>query len=529
MNKVTNRIKKIRYTYMKTALFTVAVSAFFLPSFQKFEREGDNIFTVSLNGQEIGRVAETDGLDEYILEARKEIAKDSRELVFLDYDVKVEGEEVLFGPVDKADTLRENVKAVLKDSVVQTLLRAYTVKVNEFTVNLRSIDEVRQLLQASIDKYATEDKFEVALVQDSSREFNVLTAVVAEKTEENNLDGTAIENGLLPESGINAVLTELVQAVEPAREKNWDEYDLGLLEINFKDEVEVVESYLPGNELTDLATAIELVTKDQEKNTTYEVVAGDTLSGISIDTNIPLDKLIEMNENLENENSIIRVGDELIITIPEPELSVVRQEEAYYEEEYDEDVIYVDNDEWYTTKSVTLQEPSAGFRKVIAVVNFENDKEVSRDIVKEEVVMEAVPKIVERGTKIPPTYIKPISGGRQTSTFGYRRAPTRGATSYHGAIDWATPTGTAVFASSSGTVARAGWVGSYGNVIYINHPDGNQTRYAHLSRILVSAGQSVSQGQRIALSGNTGVSTGPHLHFELIINGQKVNPLLYIE
>ena len=123
------------------------------------------------------------------------------------------------------------------------------------------------------------------------------------------------------------------------------------------------------------------MTQEEEKSDVYEVVSGDTLSEIAIKTNIPLDKLIEMNASLEDENSMIRVGDELIITVPEPKLAVVRQEEMYYEEDYEEDVIYIDNDDWYTTETKTLQEPSAGHRRVIAVVTFENDKQTATDII----------------------------------------------------------------------------------------------------------------------------------------------------
>lgn len=83
-------------------------------------------------------------------------------------------------------------------------------------------------------------------------------------------------------------------------------------------------------------------------------------------------------------------------------------------------------------------------------------------------------------------------------------------------------------ASSGGTVTRAGWGSGYGYVVYIRHADGRETRYGHLSKVLVKAGQQVSQGQKIALSGNTGRSTGPHLHFELRINGASVNPLEYL-
>ena len=112
---------------------------------------------------------------------------------------------------------------------------------------------------------------------------------------------------------------------------------------------------------------------------------------------------------------------------------------------------------------------------------------------------EAVPKIVKRGTKVPPTYIKPISGGRLSSGFGGRNTPTRGASTNHKGIDWATPVGTAVMASSGGTVTK----GRLGKrlrlyVVHIQHADGRETRYGHLSKVLVSPGQKVSQGQKIA-------------------------------
>lgn len=528
MRKVTSYYKRLKITYIHTALFIITIAALFLPNFTRFDKTGDNWFAIKVNGSQVGVVGDTGELQDYVLEARKKIAQETGELVFIDVDIQTEGREVLWGKIDPKEQVLSNIEQVMRAGIKETMHRSYTVKVNEYTVNLASIDEVKQLLQASIDKFATEDKFEVELVLDSTREFNVLTTHMAQKQDEEEEAAAETDMQNVGTGGIIAAMNEMFDETEPAREKDWDDFEYGLMSIDFGDEVEVVESYLPESQITPLAAAIEEVTKDQEKNTLYEVVSGDTLSGISLSTNIPLDRLIEMNENLENENSIIRVGDELIITIPEPELSVERKEELYYEEEYDEDVIYIDNDDWFTTDSVTRQEPSAGFRRVVAEVSFRNEKEVSRDIIKEEVVMEAVPKIVERGTKIPPSYIKPLSGGRQSSGFGRRKAPTRGASSYHRGIDWATPTGTAVFASSGGTVTKAGWGGGYGYVVYISHADGRQTRYAHLSKVLVKSGQSVSQGQRIALSGNTGISSGPHLHFEMLINGTQVNPLNYL-
>ena len=242
-----------------------------------------------------------------------------------------------------------------------------------------------------------------------------------------------------------------------------------------------------------------------------------------------METIVGMNGHLlDNVNSTLNIGDELIITVPEPELSVLWTSREHYEETYEAEIIYIPNDEWYTTQMVTLQEPSAGYREVVADVTYENDDEIGREIVKENIIMEAVAKIVERGTIVPPTYVKPISGGRLSSGFGRRNAPTAGASTYHKGVDWATPVGTPVYASSGGTVVKAGWGSGYGYVVYINHPDGRQTRYAHLSKVLVSVGQTVSQGDKIALSGNTGVSSGPHVHFEILIGGRQVNPLDYL-
>lgn len=516
--------KKLKYTYVKTTIFTLFCCLLFLKGYTPFEQTGANLFHIYVNGIEVGTTSNVETAETLMTQARKEIAQQNEELTFMDAELSWAGEEVLWGEIDSESAVRERMEEILKGNILETMHRSYTLKVNEYMVNLASIDEVKALLQAAIDKYDTENKYTAELAFDSNREFSVLTANVLERVVEETESQERFD-----EAGIQAIFANDEIIEDPEAEKDFEDYDLGLLSMNFAEEIEIVEVYLPENQLTSLETAVDEVTKEQETASEYEVVSGDTLSEIAIKVNIPMDRIIEMNEILEDENSTIRVGDKLIITVPEPELSVERVEENYYEEIYDADIIYVDEDSWFTNQTEVLQQPSAGFRKVVADVTYLNDKEVSRTILKEEIVMEAVAKIVKRGTRIPPTYIKPISGGRLSSNFGRRTAPTRGASSYHRGVDWAVPTGTAVFASCGGTVAKAGWGGGYGYVVYINHADGRQTRYAHLSRTLVSAGQTVKQGERIALSGNTGVSTGPHLHFEMVINGSHVNPLNYLD
>lgn len=528
MKHISRYYKRLHIRNLKIAVLAVIVSIFFLPVYVGFQHTGNNMFTVILNGVTVGVVGSEQEAEQYVLEARKQIAGDSKELVLVESNIETVGSEVIWGKVDQKEEVISHMAMVLADDVRETMNRSYVVKINEFMVNLSTKEEVHTVLQAALDKYNSEKQgsYMAELQLDPTRELPVLTARVVSDEEAKHQE--EVQETVSTSAGIEAEIDAVFDAVEPAVEKDFKDYDLGLISMDFGDTIEVVEAYLSDEELTDVDAAIEMVTKDQEKNEVYEVVAGDTLSGISIKTDIPLDKLIEMNDTLEDENSMIRVGDELIIMVPKPELTVERKEELYYEEDYEADIIYIDNDDWYTTEKKTLQEPSAGHRKVVAIVSFENDKEVGKEIIKEEVTYEAVPKIVERGTKIPPTYIKPISGGRLSSGFGKRTAPKKGASTYHKGVDWATPTGTAVVASSGGVVAKAGWGSGYGYVVYINHPDGRQTRYGHLSKVLVSAGQTVSQGQKIALSGNTGVSTGPHLHFEILINGSQVNPLKYL-
>lgn len=523
MKKRKGSHKKYKFTYIKSTVFTLFFCTLFMKGYTPFESTGENFFHVKVNGQEVGTVGDRDEVPELLIQARRNVASASDELVFMEANLDITGEEVLWGAVDPKDEILANMETVLKKSIQETMHRSYTMKVNEYIVNLASVEEVSELLQAAVDRYDSDDKFQVDLVYDANREFNVLTTNILETAAVSSSEVVTSR-----EAGIQTFLDNLGKETDISGEKSFEDYDLGILTMDFSEKVEVVESYLPVSQLTLLSDAIDQVTKEQEVPSEYEVVAGDTLSEIAIKVDIPMDDIVAMNDSLDSITSTLQIGQKLIITIPEPELSVTKVEEKYYEESYEADVIYIDRDDWFTYETKVDVEPSAGFRRIVADVSYVNDKEVAREILKEEIVYEAVAKVVERGTKIPPTYIKPISGGRLSSQFGRRSRPTRGASSYHKGVDWATPTGTPVNASCGGTVAKAGWASGYGYVVYINHEDGRQTRYGHLSRVLVKVGQSVKQGERIALSGNTGVSTGPHLHFEMLINGSQVNPLPYL-
>lgn len=117
--------------------------------------------------------------------------------------------------------------------------------------------------------------------------------------------------------------------------------------------------------------------------------------------------------------------------------------------------------------------------------------------------------------------------GAVVSGFGMRVHPVLGYARMHTGVDIDCPNGAAVGSAASGIVVYAGWSGGYGNFVMVDHGDGLATAYAHLSRIQVSRGQSVTQGQTVGNVGSTGLSTGPHLHFEVRVNGNPVDPMRY--
>jgi murein DD-endopeptidase MepM/ murein hydrolase activator NlpD len=127
-------------------------------------------------------------------------------------------------------------------------------------------------------------------------------------------------------------------------------------------------------------------------------------------------------------------------------------------------------------------------------------------------------------TSSPRAFFPPVFSGRISSTFGLREDPLSGEERFHKGTDIAAPAGTPIRAVAAGKVVFSGQAGGYGNLVTVEHADGTMTRYAHTAENLVSTGEQVAAGQKIALVGSSGRSTGPHLHFEVLKAGNPVNP-----
>ncbi len=261
---------------------------------------------------------------------------------------------------------------------------------------------------------------------------------------------------------------------------------------------------------------------------TYTIVKGDTLSEIAYDNDTTVDDIIADNPYLKSKK-YLTIGDELVINRPE---SLVTQIATVVESrvaQIEPSRKYVDDNSLYVGEEQLVEKGEPGELFLTERVVYRNGRDVVRDIEFEEVLCEAADDVYRRGTKpLPPqlaksTLMRPLRSYRVTSRFGPRRR-----LGYHYGIDLKVPTGTPVYAAEAGVVTTSGYRGARGRLIVIDHGNGLETYYEHNSKLLVEVGQRVSKGQKICLSGNTGRSTGPHLHFEIKLNGVSVNPEKYL-
>ncbi|MBE7011856.1 MAG: M23 family metallopeptidase [Ruminococcaceae bacterium] len=275
------------------------------------------------------------------------------------------------------------------------------------------------------------------------------------------------------------------------------------------------------SEISTFEEAISILAGTDKELEKYVVVMGDTLSGIAEKFGMRSSvEIIALNPNLADHN-VIHVGDEILVEKAVPLLSVIATMTVEYEEAIPYEIETEDDPNIFKGEYAVVSKGVEGKAKKIATVKTENGIEYKREILSEEIISEPVTEVRRVGTKTPPQFINPASG-YLSSQYGRRWGRN------HNGIDIAGSHGSAIKASSAGTVTYSGWMSGYGYYVVINHGNGYETAYGHNSSLLVSVGQYVSQGQTIAKMGNTGRSTGTHLHFEVKKNGVFQNPLNYV-
>ncbi len=321
---------------------------------------------------------------------------------------------------------------------------------------------------------------------------------------------------------------EAEEILEAIRDPYLDREDgVKILEIYFKEKVEVSEEPVPQDLIGESEEILEYIRRGTKEKKVHVIEKGDYYGKIAELYGIHVSDLQAANPDVSPRK--LQIGQKINLLVPKPFITVMTTENKVYDESIKHETVYENNSGIYKGEYAIKKRGEDGIRTVEAKIVRANGIEYERIVLSEEIVKEPVTQITYKGTKDPPprigtgTFQKPSNRGYVTSEFGWRWGRR------HEGIDIGMSSGTSVRAADGGVVTFAGYKSGYGYVVFIDHGANMESRYAHLSKILVSKGQKVYKGEQIALSGNTGVSTGPHLHFEIRKNGVPQNPRNYVK
>jgi murein DD-endopeptidase MepM/ murein hydrolase activator NlpD len=265
------------------------------------------------------------------------------------------------------------------------------------------------------------------------------------------------------------------------------------------------------------STAGSAASKAENAQVYYTVRRGDTLSSIAARRNLPVEEIMNAN-NLNSD--FIKAGQELVLPIIDSK-AVKNNSSAKIKEANSSSKQIVHQ----VQRGDALSSIARLYGTNVDAIRRANNLSGDRIFAGDKLIItdyQRGPVSLERGSLIWPV------NGRITSNFGWRDHPIKKTRLFHNGLDIAVPSGTRVKAAAGGKVVHSGWMNGFGYTVIIDHGRGIETLYAHNSKVSVAKGSMVNKGQVVALSGNTGLSTGPHLHFGVLQNEKPLNPKNYL-
>ncbi|PXV69889.1 LysM peptidoglycan-binding domain-containing protein [Halanaerobium congolense] len=265
------------------------------------------------------------------------------------------------------------------------------------------------------------------------------------------------------------------------------------------------------------STAGSAASKAENAQVYYTVRRGDTLSSIAARRNLPVEEIMNAN-NLNSD--FIKAGQELVLPIIDSK-AVKNNSSAKIKEANSSSKQIVHQ----VQRGDALSSIARLYGTNVDAIRRANNLSGDRIFAGDKLIItdyQRGPVSLERGSLIWPV------NGRITSNFGWRVHPIKKTRLFHNGLDIAVPSGTRVKAAAGGKVVHSGWMNGFGYTVIIDHGRGIETLYAHNSKVSVAKGSMVNKGQVVALSGNTGLSTGPHLHFGVLQNEKPLNPKNYL-
>lgn len=346
------------------------------------------------------------------------------------------------------------------------------------------------------------------------------------------IDGELI-GAVRSEGDLSFILDEFTESFNNNTQKGTISF---VQDVQTKSGLFAAEDLMTTSELRDVISGTKLVLKS------HKVKSGNTVTKLLSSYKMTEERFYELNPEVKETGLI--VGETVTVETEEPVLEVKCVVVRQYTVSVSYKTTTIKDSTKYTTYKKLKTAGQKGTNKITEEIVYVGGVEQSRKVIETEVLKAPVDQVYVVGTK---KYSYSSGGSSSSSSGGGGRTPTgmftwpvpgvKHISSYYGprwgklhkGIDISTSGiyGRTVVAAASGKVTRAGWFSSYGYCIDITHSNGYLTRYAHLSKINVSKGQYVSQGQAIGKVGNSGNSTGPHLHFEIRLNGSTKNPMNY--
>lgn len=371
-------------------------------------------------------------------------------------------------------------------------------------------------------------KFAVAVVEDESLKTDAqMTDTIIQSSSGDivqatglSIDGKfygAVKDGQTLQTELNMMLDEYKTNIEGE-------------EVSFAKEVSTEPGFFLASNIVEEKEVMAKITVQEQKDVYYEVVEGDSPSGIADKNDMKLDDVVALNADILT-NCLI--GKQVLVKKSQSFLPVKVGRTETYTQETPFTTTYAETNSLFAGTQKVTKAGVKGKEAVTAKVEYVDGYEVGRTILNTSVVSAPVEQVIAKGTKAMPRvtgfsgkvadsgFIWPVWGGYVSQSYG------RG----HNGIDYAyrgNGYGQPVVAALPGTVVYAGNSGSYGKLVRIKSLGGIETWYAHNSKLIVSVGQTVEQGEQISNIGSTGRSTGNHLHFRVLINGIEKNPRNYL-
>lgn len=444
-------------------------------------------YHVYVDGKAIGTIQDDAQLDQLLKEKQKQYQQEHPDvLMVLHTDGITTKADRSFKPeVNSEETLQK------LDNMLKAYARGVELKVNGKTV---AIVKDQQAAKAAVE--AAKLKFAPAAAQEEKTQRVAFTKTSASASSKKSDDGS------------------------------------GLQSVEIKEKISLANTKADPNKVLDVEEAVKVLTGTKDKPVVYTVKEGDTISSIAQHFGMKSADVMALNPGLEEK--YVQIGAELQVTKPEAPLTVRTVETVSEKQPSKPETIVRKSSELPLGKRKVVRPGRDGVKTVDYIVTKENGKVISKQWTGQQVVQESLPEVVYKGTKVAPKkkaatvtqkssgsmFAWPVSGARITSSYGHRWGRS------HEGVDLVG--GSTIMAAASGRVVFAGQQSGYGNVVIVDHGNGYRTLYGHMSRISVSNGQSVGQGSKLGVMGNTGRSTGTHLHFEVQKNGVAQNPMNYL-